>query len=138
MAKKAFGTKLQYESAVSPSVWTDIAAVTNIKPFDKKVDVIDGSSHDSTNEFREKLAGMKDSGDVQLDINYDPANTSHQAMESQLGAAENFKLLFAGAPTGRTSGTFSGFVKGFTPGAPHDGKFTATVVIEITGEITWA
>lgn len=134
---KAFGTKLQMTIA---TVLTDIAKVTNVKPYSKKVDIIDNSSHDSTEEWREKLAGMKDAGEVQLDLNYDPAATTHKALEDALdaGTAIVFAIKFANAPTGRVTGTFSGIVKGLDVGAPFDSKYSGNVVIEISGKIAWA
>lgn len=134
-AKKAFGAKLQITIA---TVLTDIANLVDINPVDASVDIIDGSSHDSVGEWREKLAGFKDAGDVKIDMNYDPANTGHQAVEDALAVATAFALKYPSAPAGRVTGSFSGIVKSFTTGAPHDGKLTASCVIAISGKITWA
>lgn len=133
-AKKAFGTKLQVEIA---AVFTDIANIVNLDPIDKSCDIIDATSHDSPDEYREKLAGLIDAGDVKLELNYDPANTTHQKVEDVLAVATNFKIKYAGNPTGRATGSFSGTCKQFTTGAPHDGKLTASAVIAISGKVTW-
>lgn len=134
-AKKAFGAKLQVTIA---AVLTDIANLVDINPVDASVDIIDATSHDSADEWREKLAGLKDAGDVKIDMNYDPANTTHQKVEDILAVSTVFALKYPSAPVGRVTGTFSGIVKSFTTGAPHDGKLTASAVIAISGKITWA
>lgn len=134
-AKKAFGTFLQAEIA---AVFTNIANVVNLEPVDLSADIIDASSHDSPDEYRDKLAGFKDAGDIKLELNYDPANATHQYVESILAASNNFKIKYVGSPTGRTTGAFAGIVKSFSTGAPHDGKLTASVVIAVSGKITWS
>lgn len=134
-AKRAFGTILQIPIL---SVDTTIANVTNINGVDASCDIIDGSSHDSADEYREKLNGFKDAGDVKLELNYDPANTTHQAVEDALATSKVYKLKYSNAPVGRVTGTFTGFMKAFSTGSPHDGKHTASVTIAVTGKITWA
>lgn len=133
-AKKAFGTFLQ---VYITNAFVTIANLVNVEPVDLSADIIDASSHDSADEYREKLAGLKDGGDVKLELNYDPAATTHKKLEDILATATNFNILYVGAPAGRAAGAFSGIVKSFSTGAPHDGKLTASVVIGVSGKITW-
>lgn len=132
--KKAFGIQLMVEIS---TVWTAIANVTNLDPIDDQADIIDMSSHDSPNEYREKEAGFKDAGDVTLELNYDPANTTHQKVEDILATSTAFKLRYAGAPVNRAQRNFNAILKSFKVGAPHDGKYTATAVLTISGKPTW-
>jgi hypothetical protein len=39
------------------------------------------SSHDSTGQWREFIGGMKDAGELSMDINYDPAHPRHDLLE---------------------------------------------------------
>lgn len=130
-AKRAFGTVLKIAGVA-------IIGVTNINGVDVSCDIIDGSSHDSPDEFREKLAGFKDSGDVKLELNYDPAAATHQSVENALAANTVWILNYSNAPAGRAIGTFTGIMKAFSTGSPHDGKHTASVTIAVTGKIVWS
>lgn len=133
--KKGFGAKLEYESGAGPT-YTPLANITKIRPFAQKADTIDVTAHDSADEFREKLAGLKDSGQLSADLNFDESNTGHAWLSSNLGTVKSFKVTFSGG-TPKVA-TFSAFVNGLTPELPHDNKQTATVTLEITGKVTIA
>lgn len=135
-AKKAFGTKIQAE-VTTPGTFADIAQVTNIKPFDIKADIVDASSHDSPGQMREKLAGFLDNGECQVDINYDNANTGHKFLQNNVGQSKDFKIVFPGPTTDNTV-AFTAIIKGFSGGAPYNDKLTASVVLDISGVLTWS
>lgn len=134
-AKKAFGTQLKAE-VTTPGTFVAIAGITNIKPYSRKADIIDGTSHDSASETREKLPGLLDNGECQVDLNYNNENTGHIWLDASVGLSKSFKIVFPGATTPNTA-AFTAIVKGFDPAAPHDGKLTASVVLDITGVISW-
>lgn len=132
--KKGFGAKLEYLASTGPDVWVLLANITKMRPFDAKADVIDVTAHDSAGEVREKLAGLKDHGAVQMDLNYDDKAASHAWLMTNLGVAKSFRSTFPGSTP--TVGTFSGFVKSVSPEIPHDNKMTCSVAIEINGVVT--
>lgn len=131
-AKKGFGGVLEYDST-GAGAWVAIANVTKVRPFDAKVDVIDGTSHDSPSETREKLAGLKDMGALVADLNYDDQAASHQWLKTNLGVETPFRFTF---PDTGDVATFDGFVKQVSPEVPHDNKMTCSVAIEINGVVT--
>lgn len=135
-AKKAFGTLLKTDH-VTPGTFVTIANVTGLKPWSQKVDIIDATSHDSPNEYREKLASLKDSGECQFDLNFSDENAGHKWLSAQLGAVKPFKIVFP-AGSGSQTVSFDAVIKSFEPGAPYDGKLTASCVLDITGVLTWA
>jgi predicted secreted protein len=134
---KGFGTILEY-SADSGTTWVAIGNVTKIRPFALKADVVDVSSHSSPGEYREKLAGFKNAGQLQFDLNYNNGAVSHQFLAANLGASLMWRVTFPGSNTGFNKATFAGFLADLNPEAPHDNKMSASATVDISSTITWA
>ena len=117
----------------------ETANVTNIGGPGLAVDTEDVTTHDQTTAWEEVVATIIRSGEVSLDIVYDPAAATHDAATGLVYRLEDkvysfFKLIFPDD----TEWEFSGYVTGFEPGAPVDGALTATVKIKITSQPTLA
>lgn len=125
----AFGTRLKKGAAA-------IAEVTNITGPGLSVDTTDVTSHDSTEGWEEVVAGIIRSGEVTLDLNYLPSNATHKALVTDLVSrqANTYSLVFP--DTAQTTWSFSALVTGFSPGAPYDGKLSASVTLKLTGKPT--
>ena len=137
MAKyDAYGTAL-YKGTGTGTVY---AQVTNISGPSLSLDTVDVTSHDSTSAWEEVVATILRSGEITLDIVYDPANATHKYATGGLlydlvaRTAITFTLIFSDAAT--TEWTFSGYVTAFEPSAPVDGALTASVTIKPTGVVT--
>ena len=136
MAKySAYGTVLERGA-------TTIAQVTNISGPGLSLDTEDVTSHDSTAAWEEVVGTILRSGEITLDIVYDPAAATHKNAAGGLLAdlvartAQTYSLIFTDAAD--TEWTFSAFVVGFEPDMPHDGALTASVSMKITGKPTIA
>ena len=137
MAKyDAYGTAL-YKGT---NTGTAYAQVTSISGPGITVDTVDVTSHDSTSAWEEHVATIIRSGEITLDIVYDPANATHKNAAGGLLAdlvsrtAIVLTLIFPDAAT--TEWTGSAFVTGFEPGMPVDGALTASVTLKPTGAWT--
>lgn len=111
-----------------------IAQVTNITGATLAADTIDVTTHDSTAAFEEVVAGILRTGEVSLDIVYDPGLAGHGNTSGLLYKLNNkvlcgFSIVFPGAVTW----AFAAYVTGFEPSAPHDGALTAVVKLKLTG-----
>ena len=112
----------------------EIAAVTNVSGPGLAVDTEDVTSHDQATVWEEVVATIVRSGEVSLDIVYDPAAATHYATEGGvIYKLQNrqytwFDLIFVST----YNWSFSGYVTGFEPGAPVEGALTASVTIKIT------
>jgi predicted secreted protein len=121
---------------------TAIVYVTNIGGPGLSLDVEDVTSHDSPGAWEESVATILRSGEVSLDIEYDPNAATHKNAAGGLIAdmvartAQTYNLVFPSVSA--VTWTFSAFVIGFEPGAPHDGALTAAVKVKPTGELTLA
>ena len=114
-----------------------IVNVVSISGPGISLDTVDVTAHDSTDGWEEVVPTILRSGEVTFDINYDPAAATHKNAANGLLAimlARTSAAWTFGGPMGAWS--FSGFVTGFAPSAPHDGKLSASVTIKPTGVIT--
>lgn len=137
MALDAFGTKLQYHDG---SIFVDVAEVHNISGPSVSRDSIETTHHGSTGGFREYTPGLRDGGEVSIDINWLPVNGSHEAIYTQLtsGQSSNSQYRISFPTTPATTFTFSGHVTGFEASAPIDDRLTASVTIKVSGAPTLA
>jgi len=132
MAKKAaFGTTFALNAG------TALANVTSFGGPGISLDTVDVTTHDSVGAWEEVVPTILRSGELTMDIAYDPANaTVKNAANGWLAllvarAVTTFVLTFPGP----SAVTGSGFVTGFEPSAPHDGALTATLKYKLTGPI---
>lgn len=129
----AFGTLLK-RGAVT------IAAVKSISGPGIKLDTEDVTSHDSVDGWEEVVATILRSGEVSIDLMYDPAAATHKNTSGGLlydlvhRASTTYSITF---PDG-TVWSFTAFVTGFEPDAAADGSLTASVTLKITGKPTIA
>ena len=121
---------------------TTVVGVTNISGPGLSLDTEDVTSHDSTGAWEEVVATILRSGEVTLDIVYDPNAATHKnaaggILADLVGrASTTYSVVFASSPA--VTWTFTAFCTGFEPGAPHDGALTASVTYKISGQPTLA
>ena len=131
----AFGTLLKRGS-------TSIVQIQSISGPGLSLDTEDVTTHDSTGAWEEVVATILRSGEVSLDIVYDPNTATHKNAAGGLLAdmvartAQTYNLVFPS--TAAVTWTFSAFVTGFEPSAAHNGALTAAVKMKITGQPTLA
>jgi len=116
----------------------EIAQISNISGPGLSVDMIDVTTHDSTNAWEYFVAGILRTVELTLDIVYDPAGATHAAAAGGLiYRLENRQYSWFDLTFFTTyNWTFSGYITGFTPGAPVEGALTAAVTLKITGQPT--
>ncbi|MEU0761580.1 phage tail tube protein [Streptomyces microflavus] len=127
----AFGTQLQRGDGAGPEVFTAIANVTDITPPAIERETLDVTTHGSPDQWREHIGGLKDGGEVSIDINYDPR--IHDVLVDDLDDPNprSYKVLWPG-----TLGdwSFKAILKGFEPEAPHDDKLAASLTFKVSGK----
>ena len=121
--------------------WRVVANVTSFTGPALSLDTVDVTSHDSPDAWEEHVPTILRTGEVTLELNYNPAEETHDATDGLPAAYEqrrlnDFELVFPIPLPGLTTWEFSAYVTGFEPGAPHDGKLTATAALKVTGEPT--
>lgn len=141
-ALAAKGTLLKIGDGATPTeVFTTIAEVVNITGPGLSMDPLDVTSHSSTAGWKEFIGGLLDAGEVSFEINYIPTDATHDATAGLINDMENrtkrnFEVIFP--DSGNTKWTIAALVTGFEPGAPVDGKLTASVSLKLSGQPTLA
>ena len=135
-ATSAHGTILKVGAA---SATTEVANVTNISGPGLTLETIDVTNHSSASNWREFIGGLKDGGEINIDISYEPAGATHNATAGLLfflntRAIAFFSLTFPNA----TAWSFTALVSSFTPGLAVGDALTASVTLKITGAPTLA
>jgi predicted secreted protein len=131
-----FGSKLRRGGTAG----TAVANVTSIRGPGLRVDTADVSAHDSPSAFEEAVAGIIRSGEVTLDINFEPDDVTHDETSGGLASdlkartSQSWAIEYPTSPA--TFITFTAFVTGLEPAAPFDDKISATVTLKPTGVVT--
>lgn len=128
----AFGTILEID--VNDDAFTTgltVGELTEIGLLDVSVEDLDVTSHDSPNQWREFLGGLKDGGTISGTVRFDPAD--HGAILDAVGDNHDIRITL---PPDADSAevTFPGYVNGLTGTAPHDNALEAEVSIKVAGE----
>jgi hypothetical protein len=98
-ATSGFGTTFKRGDGGGPETFTTIAEVVGISGPSLKLETIDVTNMDS-NGWREKIPTLKDAGEVQLDMNYLPANATQNYTQGLLAdfnnrTLRNFKVVYS-------------------------------------------
>lgn len=134
-AKIGYGTLFKIGNGASPEVFTTVAEVTSITPPGMSRDAIDATHEESPDGWREFIGGLKDGGEVSLELNFVPGSATTILLMAEIEAnAGNKQIVF-------TTGEIFSFVAlctNFEPEAPLDDKMVASVTYKVSGKPTLA
>jgi predicted secreted protein len=128
-AFSGINTQFKRGDGASNEAFTTIAEVKNISGPDVSRDFIDVSSLDSTDGYREFIAGFRDAGQVVLSMNYTRVSYDLLKADFDTNSARNYQIVFG--DTGLTTYDFAGWVVGLT----HNTDFESAVALEVTIKI---
>lgn len=133
--KDAFGTALQRSDMASSPSFTEIANVSNISGPSTSRNTYDVTSHDQTDSWMEFIGGLKDGGEISLDLNWDPDQATHADLydDYQDTDPRDYKIVL---PSNIAEWSFEAILTAFEPGYPVDGKLTASVTFKVSGKPT--
>lgn len=131
-----FGTLLKRGDGATSETFTTIAEVTNISGPSESLETIDATHMESPNSYREYIPSLLDSGEVSLDLNFLPGNTSQTGLRTDMQnrTRRNFEMVFTDSGTSKYS--FSAYVTGFEVSAQIDDKLSASATLKVTGPVT--
>lgn len=129
-----FGTLLKRGDGGTPEIFTEIADPTGISGPGLSRETIDVTSHGSPDQWMEFVGGLKDGGEVSLDINYQPSLHDTLVDDFDDAAPRNYQIVFPDADS--TTWGFKAIMTGFEPDAPYDDKLSASLTFKVTGKPT--
>jgi predicted secreted protein len=134
--RDGFGTLFQRGNGATPTeVFTTIANVTNISGPSRSRETIDVTAHDSPEQWMEFIGGLKDGGEVSLDINYDPGETTHDLDDDfDDTAPRNYKIVILPDTDDEHTWSFSGVMTGLEDEFPYDDKMGRSMTIKVSGK----
>jgi predicted secreted protein len=123
----AFGTTLSWNSQA-------LAEVVNLTGPSMKADAKEMTSHDSTGGFREYLSGLKDGGEITLDLNFVPGDTNGIiALVADYKAGTARTAVITGPTAAAFTWTATAIVTSVEPSFPFDDKLGISVTLKLTG-----
>lgn len=127
----AFGIKLERSDMEATPVFTAIGNITSVSGPEIERETYDVTAHDSPDGWREWIGGLKDGGEMSIDLNYDPRKHDELVEDFQDSAARDYKVTFPGT---LGSWAIKAFLTGFSQESPVDDKMTATLTFKVTGK----
>lgn len=136
-ARAGFGALLKRGDGGNPEAFTTIAEVTNIGEVTTKLNVVDATHMESADAHMEKIPTILESGDITVDLNFLPGDTTQTALRNDAmnRSLRNFQITVPG--TAKVF-SFSAYVTSIGPAIPHDGKMVQSVTLTPTGKIVFA
>jgi predicted secreted protein len=136
--RDGFGTLFQRATNLSPgTTFETIANVTNIGGPERTRETIDVTAHDSPGGWMQFLGGLKDGGEISLDINYDPAETTHD-IDDDFDDTEprNYQIVILPDTEDEHTWAIKGIMTNVGDEFPYDDKMARTVTIKVSGKPT--
>lgn len=133
----ADGTTLARINDASPAVYQSVPQLRTIGSVGQERGLIDVSNLSST--AREYQKALKDGLEIQAVAFYDPDNTIHQSIRSDVDVdtARSWKVTFPDSPA--QTATFNAIVtRAVVTGIEIDTPLTLEFTLKPTGDITWA
>ncbi|GAA2609615.1 phage tail tube protein [Actinomadura fulvescens] len=130
----AFGTELLRGDGAATEVFTAIANVTNIQGPEISRETIDVTAHNSADAWMEFVGGLKDAGEISVDVNYDPSEHDTLIADFEDDDPRNYKLKFPVSPA--VVWSVKAILTEFSAEAPYDDKLAASLTFKVSGKPT--
>lgn len=141
-AISSYGTLLKIGAGetTTDETFTAIAEVRDISGPGFELGTAEVTAHDGSG-WREFVATLLDGGEVTFDVNFGPAEATHDydggLLQDMVNKTlRNFQIVFPDTAT--TTWTFPAYVTGFETNEPVDGALTAAITLKMSGQPTLA
>lgn len=134
--RDGFGTQFKRATTLTPgTVYETIANVTSIGGPERKRETIDVTAHDSPGQWMEFIGGLKDGGEISLDINYDPAEATHDLDDDfDDESPRNYRVVILPGTEDEYTWQLTGIMTGLSDEFPYDDKMARTMTIKVSGK----
>ncbi|WP_329545569.1 hypothetical protein OG548_14420 [Streptomyces sp. NBC_01356] len=133
----AFGTQFKRDST-GAGVFVAIANVSDISGPERTREAIEVTAHDSPDKYREIIKGLKDGGEVTLTINYDPGETTHEALDADFEEDElrAYQVVLLPGEADEHTWDFTAMITDLGDAFPIDDKMERDATFKISGKPT--
>lgn len=113
---------------------TAIAKIKNIEPPELSRDEADVTVYGSADGYKEAIPGLKDGGEVELELIFDSGDAGQLALATDFesGATSTYVITFPAAYG--VTWTFTAWVKSYKHGLPLEEGIGANVSLRVTGK----
>ncbi|HZN74930.1 MAG TPA: phage tail tube protein [Micromonosporaceae bacterium] len=131
----AFGTQFKRGDGATVEAFTTIANVTSIGGPVRKRETIDVTAHNSPDGWMEFWGGIKDGGEISLEINYDPTEATHD-LDDDFDDVEprNYQIVILPDTADEHTWDFAGILTELGDEFPYDDKMARSMTIKVTGK----
>lgn len=115
-----------------------VANITDISGPSREREAIEVTAHDSPDQYREFVKGLKDGGEVELTINYDPGSPTVADLDEDFEEdnLRDYQIRIFPGTTNEWTWDFAGLITSLGDEFPHDDKMERTCTIKISGKPT--
>lgn len=131
IAQIGHGMKLEFGDAATvdlSSTFTRITGVFDMNPAASTGDAVDATDADSDEAWKEKIPGLKDAGDIAIEIEYE--KSQHASLFDDLFMKK--RGWRATMPDG-SNFEFNGFINELPVAAPLDDRIATSFSIAVSG-----
>ena len=127
-----FGVVLEREATPGAADYAPIANINSLSGPGMEREEIDVTAHDSPDQYREYVFGLKDGGEITADVNYDPSEHDMLLDDWESSDPRGYRITFP--DPAQTTWTVQAGLTGFEPEAPHDDKLAASLTFKVSGK----
>lgn len=131
----AFGTQFKRDTTGGGSFST-IANVSDLSGPEREREAIEVTSHDSPDQYREFVKGLKDGGEVSVTINFDPTNTTHQSLDADFEERDlrDYQIVILPGTADEWTWEFTALITSISESYPVDDRMEREVTVKISGK----
>lgn len=133
----AFGTLFKRDST-GGGTFATIANVSDLSGPSRSREAIEVTAHDSPQQYREFVKGLKDGGEVTVTINYDPGAATHSALDADFEEDDlrNYQIVVLPGESDEHTWQFSALITSIGDEFPVDDRMEREVTFKISGRPT--
>lgn len=133
----AFGTQFLRDTTGSGS-FAVIANVSDLSGPSRAREAIEVTAHDSPDQYREFVKGLKDGGEVTITINYDPGNATHADLDADFEEDDlrDYQVIVLPGEADEHTWQFSGLITSIGDEFPVDDRMEREVTFKVSGKPT--
>lgn len=137
--RDAFGTQFKRGDGAATETFTMIANVTTISGPSRSRETINVTTHGSPGGWMEFIGGLKDGGEISLELNYDPTESTHDLDDDfDDPAPRNYQIVILPDTADEHTWTFAGILTEVSDEFPYDDKMARSITIKVSGKPTLA